>query len=134
MTMMKPILTFTLLTAGLALAAAGASRAAPTAPAPDLAKGKAQFARCQACHSLARDVQRGIGPNLAGVVGRSAGKQPGYRYTPAMVAANFKWTPERLDAFLAKPRAVVPGTNMVFAGIPDAQARKALIAYMATSK
>ncbi|MFC0204604.1 c-type cytochrome [Novosphingobium soli] len=118
-----------------ALPAATAAQPAPVAPAarPDVAKGKAQFARCMACHSVDPAKPRGIGPNLAGVVGRAAGKQPGFKYTPALAGARFKWTPEKLDAFIAKPREVVPGTNMVFAGIADPAARKALIAYLGTT-
>lgn len=106
--------------------------AATPATAQDLAKGKAQFARCQSCHSATAGGPARIGPHLAGIVGRQAGKIPGVRYTPAMAGANFSWTPEKLDAFLTKPRAVVPGTSMVFAGLPDPAARKALIAYLKT--
>ena len=100
---------------------------------PDLVKGKAQFVRCQSCHSNDAAAPRGIGPNLAGVVGRPAGKQSGFKYTPGLAAANFIWTPAKLDLFLTKPRDVVPGTTMVFAGIPDAASRQALIAYLAAS-
>jgi cytochrome c len=87
-----------------------------------------------ACHSVDAAKPRGIGPNLAGVVGRAAGQQPGFKYTPVLSSAKFAWTPEKLDAFIAKPRDVVPGTNMVFSGITDPTARKALIAYLKTTK
>lgn len=132
---MKLILT-TAASAALLLAAAPVivdAQAAPAAPSPDAVKGKAQFARCMACHSVDAAKPRGIGPNLAGVVGRAAGKQPGFKYTPALAGAKFKWTPDKLDAFLAKPREVVPGTNMVFAGMSDPAARKALVAYLGTT-
>jgi cytochrome c len=51
-----------------------------------------------------------------------------------MAAARFNWSADKLDAFLAKPRAVVPGTSMVFAGMPDAASRAALIAFLATQR
>jgi cytochrome c len=107
-----------------------------TADAQDaalVARGKAQFARCQVCHSIAPGPAR-IGPSLKGIVNRPAGKEPGFRYTPNMAAAKFSWTKEQLDAFLTKPRAVVPGTSMVFAGLPDPASRAAIIAYLATIK
>lgn len=113
----------------LALPSATAPTAAQVSGPGDLAKGKAQFIRCQSCHSIGAGPAR-IGPNLKGVVGRPAGKQAGARYTPAMAKSGIVWTPEKLDAFLAKPRSVVPGTSMVFAGMSDAAARKALIAYL----
>lgn len=120
---------------GAAALLASAAATANTSPAPaDLARGRVQFARCQSCHSLDPAVQRGIGPNLADVVGRKAGQQRGFRYSRGLTDATFRWTPEKLDAFLAKPRDVVPGTTMVFAGIPDPQARKALIAYLTAQR
>ena len=115
------------------LVAAGLPHLAAAQDAAAIARGRTQFARCQACHSAADGPAR-IGPSLKGVVNRAAGKQPGYRYTPGMAGAAFAWTPEKLDAFLAKPRAVVPGTSMVFAGMPDPAARAALIAYLASQK
>lgn len=120
------------LAAGLATSLAAGPAGAQTAP--DVTKGKAQFARCMACHSVDSAKPRGIGPNLAGVVGRAAGKQPGFKYTPVLASVKFAWTAEKLDAFIAKPRDIVPGTNMVFAGIADPAARKALIAYLQTTK
>ncbi|HUD30783.1 MAG TPA: c-type cytochrome [Novosphingobium sp.] len=135
---MKILLTIgaTALLAAIAVPAVVGAQAAPVSAAatPDAAKGKAQFARCMACHSVDSAKPRGIGPNLAGVVGRPAGSQPGFKYTPGLAGGKFKWTPEKLDAFIAKPRGVVPGTNMVFAGIADPAARQALVAYLATTK
>lgn len=130
----------TTFTAGIAIVRGAHAESATSAPlaevaqATDLAKGKAQFARCAACHSIAAGGPKRIGPGLNGVVGRAAGKQAGFRYTPAMAGANFVWTRQKLDAFLEKPRAVVPGTSMVFAGMPDPAARKALIDYLAQAK
>lgn len=103
-------------------------------PAADLARGKAQYARCQTCHAITAGAPKRIGPNLFGIVGKAAGKQPGFRYSPAMSASGITWTPAKLDAYIAKPRDVVPGTSMVFAGMPDAAARKALVAYIAAAK
>lgn len=129
---MKKLLTFS----GITLMAFAAITAPATAGpgAAEIAKGKAQFLRCQSCHSIDPKVQRGIGPNLANIVGKPAGQQDGFRYSRGLTNAKFSWTPEKLDAFLAKPRSVVPGTTMVFAGMPDAKARKALIAYLSQSK
>lgn len=108
--------------------------AGATATPQELAKGKAQFLRCQTCHALLPTDPKRIGPSLNGIVGRPAGKVEGYRYSKGMAEADFVWTPEKLDAFIKKPREVVPGTTMVFAGIADPAARKALIAYMESIK
>lgn len=135
-----PALAVTALITGAALSRGAVAEAAVPKPLPaaaqaaDLAKGKAQFARCAACHSITANGPKRIGPSLYGIVGKPAGKQAGARYTPAMAGAKFSWTPQQLDAFLTKPRAVVPGTSMVFAGMPDPAARKALIAYLSQAK
>lgn len=114
----------------LALALAAIPFAAGATTPQELAKGKAQFLRCQACHALLPGDPKRIGPSLYGIVGKPAGKQEGARYSKNMAEADFIWTPEKLDAFIKRPREVVPGTSMVFSGISDPAARKALIAYM----
>ena len=82
---------------------------------------------CVACHSLN---QNRVGPSLAGVVGRPAGTAPGYIYSAAIRNSGIVWTEDKLDAFLAAPQTVVPGTKMTFMGIRDASARAALITYL----
>jgi cytochrome c len=41
------------------------------------------------------------------------------------------WTWETLDRFIADPLGTVPGTFMGYAGIPDAEERAGLLAYLA---
>lgn len=100
------------------------------AQAGDAAKGKTVFARCMACHSVDAGVNR-LGPSLSGIVGRSSGKVPGFKYSAAMTGAKIKWDVKALDAFLTKPAAKVPGNRMIFAGMPSAEDRANLIAYLA---
>ncbi len=108
--------------------------AAQTAPAGDPVKGSRQFLQCKACHTVADKAPHAVGPNLWGVAGAKAGSKAGFTYSPALTKAGITWTPEQLDAFLARPNGKVPGTKMVFAGLPNAQARKDVIAYLATLK
>ena len=93
--------------------------------------GETAFQICRGCHAVDSG-QTGFGPNLAGVVGRKAGAEPGYAYSPALAKAGFAWTRERLDAFLAHPDAVVPGTKMALPGTLDPAQRKAIIDFLAT--
>jgi cytochrome c len=94
-------------------------------------QGKAAFLQCGACHALTPESGAKVGPSLAGVVGRKAGSAADYQYSEAMAKSGIIWTSEELDAFITSPSAKVPGTKMVFAGIADAEKRKALIAYLA---
>ena len=71
------------------------------------------------------------GPSLAHVWGHEAGTVEGFaRYTDALKRSRLKWDDATLDKWLAAPQKLVPGTAMTFAGVPDAQARQDLIAYL----
>lgn len=103
-----------------------------THAADDDAAGKQAFAQCTACHST--DGTNGVGPTLKGVVGRKSASVPGFAYSGAMKRANLQWTPESLDKYITNPQAAVPGNAMPYAGMNDANQRKALIAYLSTLK
>ena len=119
----------------LKIAATAALLAAIALPvlADPVADGQAVFVQCKACHASVAG-KTSFGPNLFGVAGRKAGSLAGYKYSAAMSGANFKWTDANLDAFLADPKAKVPGNAMPFAGISDPTKRTALIAYLKTLK
>ncbi len=120
--------------------AAGAAAAAPEQVppiAPLLAKADVktgeQFAHrvCIACHTFDKGAKPGIGPNLYGIVGGPHDHEEGFNYSPAL--EKFKgqpWTFDALNEWLLKPGADVPGTRMTFAGIPNAQQRADVIAYL----
>jgi cytochrome c len=94
-------------------------------------RGKLLFLQCRACHEVAAGAPDKVGPNLHGVFGRKAGTAPGFAgFSGALGSSGLVWTPETLDAFLARPSAVVPGTLMAFAGIAEPKDRQTLIAYL----
>jgi cytochrome c len=110
----------------LAIAALGLSAAAAQA-AP------VEFAQCAVCHQV-KPGANGIGPSLAGVVGRKIASAPGYSYSPALKKVAGSWNDATLDTWLTSPAKFAPGTKMTFAGYPDAAKRKAVIAYLKTLK
>lgn len=95
------------------------------------ANGKQVFAQCRMCHVTDAGVNK-IGPSLHDIIGRTAGTAPGYTYSAANAGAGFVWTKEKLFQFLEKPTRVIPQTKMIYAGLPDAQKRADLIAYLET--
>jgi len=103
-------------------------------PAPyntaDLANGKAKFAMCRSCHTIAPDGVNMTGPALHGVFGRKAGTMEQFRYSEAVKNAGFVWDAAHLDKWLAAPRDFLPGTKMSFVGVPDAKDRIDLVAYI----
>ncbi len=94
------------------------------------ALGKRLFLRCASCHAITEGGTAKIGPNLLAVVGRKAGGLPGYSYSAAMKAQSFIWDEATLDRWLTRPNEVVPGTAMAFSGLPKAEDRQALIAFL----
>lgn len=125
--MHKPIAfavpTVALIASAWALSAPATINAAPPA-AP------AAFNQCKACHSIEAG-KGGVGPSLAGVVGREAGAQEGYNYSPAMRRSGKVWTEEELNAYLANPMGAVPGTKMALP-VRNAAQRRAIIEYLKT--
>jgi len=125
-------------------APAAAARPAPTEaekaallaalPAPyaqgDLDNGRRVFARCRSCHTITDGGPNMTGPNLYGVFGRQIGALPKYNYSNAAKQADFVWDGERLDDWLENPRTFLKGTKMSFAGIPDAEDRRDVIAFL----
>jgi cytochrome c len=121
--------------------AGGAATAPVEEPLPDwgtvLAKadagaGKAVSAKCEACHDLSPAKTTKIGPELYGVVDRPRASVAGFSYSGAMKAKGGNWTYDELFKFLKSPGAYVPGTKMTFAGLPRAEDRINLIAFLRT--
>ena len=99
----------------------------------DPAKGEAATAICKACHALEKGAASPVGPNLYGVVGRKIASVEGFNYTPAMKAhAGEEWNYAHLDALIHKPAEFAPGTMMAFPGLPDANQRAEVIAFLRT--
>lgn len=93
-------------------------------------KGQAAFAPCKACHTTDKDGKNGVGPNLWGVVQQDKGHHQGFSYSAAMKEKEGKWTYEDLDAFIHRPQSFAKGTKMTFAGVPQADKRADIIAYL----
>lgn len=101
----------------------------------DAAKGEAVFKQCKVCHAVGPGAKSGVGPAQNAVVGSKAGSREGYNYSPAMKEAGEKglvWNEENLDKYLENPRAMVPGTKMIFPGLKKPEDRANVIAYLKT--
>jgi cytochrome c len=103
-------------------------------PAPynaaDLESGRREYLKCRSCHTLDQGGSNGVGPNLWGVFGRTAGTVAGFSYSEPVKAAGFAWDAEKLDQWLAGPKTFLPGNRMAFNGIADENKRRDVIAYI----
>lgn len=119
------------------LAASFAGGAALAQDAAQIEEGEKVFRRCAACHQVGEGAENKVGPELADVIGRTAGTVEGFKYSKAMVEygeAGNVWNEETLFAYLENPRQTVKGTNMAFAGLKDEADRQAVIAYIVSQQ
>ena len=115
------------LSALLIIASAGF---APAALAQDVDAGKTSFNKCMACHSIGEGAKNKVGPELNGLDGRKAGTAPDYNYSDANKNSGITWNAATFKEYIKDPRAKVPGTKMVFAGIKNEQEVNDLWAYL----
>jgi cytochrome c len=101
--------------------------------AADVEAGKTAFKKCALCHTTEAGKNK-IGPSLFGIVGRKSASLDNFNYSESMKKFDHTWDEGTLDSYLADPRAVVPGTKMIFPGIKDKTERDNVIAYLETLK
>jgi cytochrome c len=101
----------------------------------DPARGARVFQRCYSCHTVdPNETARLSGPSLYRVLGRPAGSVAGFEYSEAMLErarSGLVWSAAGIDAFIADPRAFLPGTAMSLPPLRDPQERADVIAYLA---
>ena len=101
-----------------------------TASAQDVALGEKVFFKCKACHQIGEGAKNAVGPVLNGIVGRKAGTYPDYSYSDANKNSGLTWDEATLKEYLKNPRAKVPGTKMIFPGLPKDEDIDNVIAYL----
>src|SRR5262252_780952 len=104
--------TLVLIGAVLAASSGGASAA-------DVAAGEQAFKQCVVCHSIGPDAKNKVGPMQNGLDGRKAGTVAGFNYSDANKSSGITWNEATFKEYIKDPRAKVPGTKMVFAGIKN---------------
>ena len=103
------------------------------ARAADVAAGEAYFHQhCNLCHVAAKDARAITAPNLFGIGGTMSGVGA-FPFSNALKNAKIKWDASTLDAFLAAPTRVAPGTRMV-TPIPNDTDRANVVAYLLSLK
>ncbi|MFA5900877.1 MAG: cytochrome c family protein [Hyphomicrobium sp.] len=111
--------------------AAGFVLALPAvASAQDAEAGKKLFMKCAPCHAVGPGAKNKVGPELNGILGRAAASVEGFNYSPALKASGITWDDANLHKWLENPKALVPGTKMLFPGVKDEVERDDLIAYI----
>ena len=114
---------FTAALAALVLSAQGAT-------AQDAAAGEKVFAKCRACHQVGETAKNGVGPVMNGLFGRKAGTVEGYNYSAANKDSGLTWDEATFREYIKNPKAKIPGTKMVFAGLTNEKEIDDIVAYL----
>jgi cytochrome c len=100
--------------------------------AGDAAAGETVFTqKCKVCHQIGEGAKNFVGPELNGLIGRKTGSVADYNYSDANKDSGITWDEAKLKEYLTNPKAVIPGTKMIFAGLPKEGDRDNLVAYLA---
>lgn len=117
---------FRILLAAAALMSAGMGAAS----AQDAEKGAVVFKKCGICHKIGPGAANLVGPELNGLDGRHSGGVAGFSYSDANKNSGIVWDEATFAEYIKDPRAKIPGTKMIFAGIKNEQEIKDLWAYL----
>ncbi len=98
--------------------------------AQDSAAGEKVFAMCKVCHQIGETAKNAVGPVLNGLIGRKAGTNPGYAYSDANKNSGLTWDEPTFREYIKDPKAKIPGTKMIYAGLKDEQKTNDLLAYL----
>ena len=98
--------------------------------AQDAAKGEISFKKCVICHSIGPGAQNKVGPEQNGLDGRKAGSVANYQYSDANKNSGIVWNEAAFKEYIKDPKAKIPGTKMIFAGIKNEQEINDLWAYL----
>jgi cytochrome c len=105
--------------------------AASGAQAQDAAAGKTSFNKCLACHAIGEGAKNKVGPELNGLDGRKSGTTEGYSYSEANKNSGITWNKDQFLDYIKDPKAKIPSTKMVFAGIKNEKEANDLWAFLA---
>ena len=98
--------------------------------AQDATAGKSSFNKCLACHAIGEGAKNKVGPELNGIDGRKSGTAEGYSYSDANKNSGITWSKDQFLEYIKEPKAKIPGTKMVFAGIKNEKEANDLWAFL----
>ena len=103
---------------------------AASAQAQDVEAGQRSFNKCRACHQIGEGARNLVGPQLNGLIGRHSGSAEGYAYSAANKNSGLTWDEATFTDYIKDPKAKIPGTKMIFAGIKNEKEIADLIAFL----
>ncbi len=103
---------------------------AGSAVAQDVTAGATSYKKCATCHDVGPTAKNKVGPALNGLDGRKSGTVAAYNYSEANKNSGITWNEAVFLEYIKDPKAKIPNTKMVFAGIKTEAEAKNLWAYL----
>ncbi len=98
----------------------------------DVKKGEQDAKVCRTCHNFEKGAGAKIGPPLWDVVGRPIASFPGFAYSNSIKKLGGDWTYDKLEHWIADPKAMASDTKMAFPGEKEPQKNADILAYLQT--
>ena len=98
--------------------------------AQDIDNGAIAFKKCAICHKIGPGATNGVGPELNGLDGRRSGSVPEFSYSDANKNSGIVWSERTFEEYIKDPKAKIPETKKIFAGIKNEKEAKDLWAYL----
>lgn len=98
--------------------------------AQDIAAGERSWNKCRACHQIGDGAKNLVGPQLNGLFGRHSGAVEGYSFSAANKNSGITWDEAVFAEYIKDPKAKIPGTKMIFAGIKNDKEIQDLTAFL----
>jgi cytochrome c len=114
----------------LMVAAALIAASAGIGLAQDVEKGANVFKKCLPCHSIGPGATNKVGPVLNGLDGRHSGSVEGFSYSDANKNSGIVWNEAAFKEYIKDPKAKIPGTKMIFAGVKNEEEINDLWVYL----
>jgi cytochrome c len=103
---------------------------AGNASAQDAEAGAKAFKKCMPCHAVGEQARNKVGPVLNGLDGRRTGTVEQYTYSEANKNSGIVWGEAEFLDYIRNPKAKIPNTKMMFAGVKNPEEARDLWAYL----
>ncbi len=98
--------------------------------AQDITAGERSWNKCRACHQIGEGAKNLVGPQMNGLFGRHSGAVEGYSFSAANKNSGITWDEAVFAEYIKDPKAKIPGTKMIFAGIKNDKEIQDLTAFL----
>ena len=92
--------------------------------------GEKVFGVCKTCHQIGETAKNALDRSSTASSAARRAALPGYSYSAANKDSGITWDEATFREYIKDPKAKVPGTKMIYAGLKDEQKTNDLVAFL----